>query len=468
MATLKIQNTLGGSKEEFIPINNSNVRIYACGPTVYTYAHIGNARMAVVNDLLVRLLRHLYPKVTYVSNITDIDDKIIDAAQKAGQPFQELTRKFETIYNEDMAALGVEYPDVQPRATEHITEMIELTKKLIEQGHAYEKKGHVLFHVPSFQMYGCLSGRNREEQIAGSRVEVAPFKKDPADFILWKPSPDPLPGWDTPWGFGRPGWHLECSAMSEKTLGLPFDIHSGGMDLIFPHHENEIAQSCTAHKKMDNPKAFAKYWLHNGFVIIDGEKMSKSIGNIRLVHELIKQYRGEVLRLALLSTHYRQPLNWTSAAIEQSHKTLDRLYRSLKELDDIIVEEEPVSKPPSQIVEVLCDDLNTPKMLAELNALADQAFKAERNEKKEIKKGLLATGLLLGILQENPDVWLGYGQTQNINSQTIEKLINERKEARGNRDFKRADSIRKKLKDMGIEIEDTKLAINLYCNRFFC
>ena len=456
MATLKIQNTLGSSKEEFIPINNSNVRIYACGPTVYTYAHIGNARMAVVNDLLVRLLRHLYPKVTYVSNITDIDDKIIDAAQQAGQPFQELTRKFETIYNEDMAALGVEYPDVQPRATEHITEMIELTKKLIEQGHAYEKKGHVLFHVPSFQMYGCLSGRNREEQIAGSRVEVAPFKKDPADFILWKPSPDPLPGWDTPWGFSRPGWHLECSAMSEKTLGLPFDIHSGGMDLIFPHHENEIAQSCTAHKKMDNPKAFAKYWMHNGFVIVDGEKMSKSIGNIRLVHELIKQYRGEVLRLALLSAHYRQPLNWTSAAIEQSHKTLDRLYRSLKELDDIIIEEEPVSKPPSQIVEVLCDDLNTPKMLAELNALADQAFKAERNEKKEIKKGLLATGLLLGILQENPDVWLGYGQTQNINSQTIEKLINERKEARGNRDFKRADSIRKKLKDMGIEIEDTK------------
>ena len=456
MATLKIQNTLGSSKEEFIPINNSNVRIYACGPTVYTYAHIGNARMAVVNDLLVRLLRHLYPKVTYVSNITDIDDKIIDAAQQSGRPFQELTRKFETIYNEDMAALGVEYTHVQPRATEHITEMIELTKKLIEQGHTYEKEGHVLFHVPSFKKYGCLSGRNREEQIAGSRVEVAPFKKDPADFILWKPSPDPLPGWDTPWGFGRPGWHLECSAMSEKTLGLPFDIHSGGMDLIFPHHENEIAQSCTAHKKMHNPKAFAKYWMHNGFVIVDGEKMSKSIGNIRLVHELIKQYRGEVLRLALLSAHYRQPLNWTSAAIEQSHKTLDRLYRSLKELDDIIVEEEPVSKPPSQIVEVLCDDLNTPKMLAELNALADQAFKAERNEKKEIKKGLLATGLLLGILQENPDVWLGYGQTQNINSQTIEKLINERKEARGKRDFKRADSIRKKLKDMGIEIEDTK------------
>jgi len=456
MATLKIKNTLGNTKEEFIPIDDSNVRIYACGPTVYDYAHIGNARMAVVNDLLIRLLRHLYPKVTYVSNITDIDDKIINAAQKKGQPFQELTRKFEIIYNEDMAKLGVKYPDIQPRATEHIAEMIELTKKLIEQGHAYEKEGHVLFNVPSFQKYGCLSGRNREEQIAGSRVEVAPFKKDPTDFILWKPSLDPLPGWDTPWGFGRPGWHLECSAMSEKTLGLPFDIHSGGMDLIFPHHENEIAQSCAAHKKMHDPKSFAKYWMHNGFVIVDGEKMSKSIGNIRLVHELIKKYRGEVLRLALLSSHYRQPLNWTSSAIEQARKTLDRLYRSLKELDDIKLEKELAVKPPLEILEVLCDDLNTPKVLVELNALADQAFKTDSNEKRKIKTGLIAAGSLLGILQENPDVWLGYGQNQNIDSQTIEKLINERKEARREGDFNRADNIREKLKNMGIAIEDTK------------
>ena len=244
--------------------------------------------------------------------------------------------------------------------------------------------------------------------------------------------------------------------MSEKTLGLPFDIHSGGIDLTFPHHENEIAQSCTAHKKINDPKAFAKYWVHNGFVIVDGEKMSKSIGNIRLVHELIKHHRGEALRLALLSTHYRQPLNWTATAIEQAHKTLNRLYRSLKVLDGINVKESAVLKPPSQILEILCDDLNTPKILVELNALADQAFKAEMNEKKEIKKGLLATGLLLGILQEKPNVWLGYGQTKNINSQIIERLINERKEARGNRDFKRADSIREELKDMGIEIEDTK------------
>ncbi len=456
MATLKIQNTLGSTKEEFIPIDDSHVRIYACGPTVYDYAHIGNARMAVVNDLLIRLLRHLYPKITYVSNITDIDDKIINVAQKKGQPFQELTRKFEIIYNEDMATLGVKNPDIQPRATEHIGEMIELTKKLIEQGHAYEKEGHVLFNVPSFQKYGCLSGRNREEQIAGSRVEVAPFKKDPTDFILWKPSPDPLPGWDTPWGFGRPGWHLECSAMSEKALGLPFDIHSGGMDLIFPHHENEIAQSCAAHKKINDPKSFAKYWMHNGFVIVDGEKMSKSIGNIRLVHELIKEYRGEALRLALLSAHYRQPLNWTSSAIEQARKTLDRLYRSLKELDDIKLEKEPVIKPPSKILEALCDDLNTPKALVELNALADQAFKTDSNEKIKIKTGLIAAGSLLGILQENPDVWLGYGQNQNIDSQTIEKLINERKEARRDGDFNLADNIREKLKSMGIEIEDTK------------
>jgi cysteinyl-tRNA synthetase len=456
MAVLKIQNTLGNSKEDFIPIDDSNVRIYACGPTVYDFAHIGNARMAVVNDLLVRLLRHLYPKVTYVSNITDMDDKIIDAAKKTGQPYKEITRKFETIYNEDMAVLGVDLPDIQPRATDHISEMIGLTKKLIEQGHAYEKERHVLFHVPSFKKYGCLSGRNREEQIAGSRVEIAPFKKDPTDFILWKPSPDPLPGWDTPWGFARPGWHLECSAMSEKTLGLPFDIHSGGMDLTFPHHENEIAQSCSAHSNIDTPGSFAKYWVHNGFVIVDGEKMSKSIGNIRLVHQLIKKHRGEVLRLALLSTHYRQPLNWTGTAIEQARKTLDRLYRSLKELENIKVEEGITVQPPLKILEALCDDLNTPKVLVELNALADQAFKASSNEKKEIKKGLLAAGTILGILGENPNVWLGYNQTQNIDSQIIEKLINERKEARRDRNFKQADDIREKLKNMGIEIEDTK------------
>ena len=455
MATLKIHNTLGNSKEEFIPVDSSHVRIYACGPTVYDYAHIGNARMAVVNDLLVRLLRRLYPKITYVSNITDIDDKIIEAAQNAKTPFQELTRKFEKIYNEDMFALGVLLPDMQPRATEYIKDMIGLTKKLIEAEHAYEKDGHVLFHVPSFKKYGCLSKRNRDEQILGSRVEVAPYKKDPTDFVLWKPSPDPLPGWDSPWGFGRPGWHLECSAMSEKTLGLPFDIHSGGMDLTFPHHENEIAQSCGAHKKIDNPRYFAKYWFHNGFVIVDGEKMSKSIGNIKLVHNLINNYHGEVLRLTLLSAHYRQPLNWTVNSINQNNAMLERLYRGVKELNKIEDGSEEYGVPDN-IMEALCDDLNTPKALAELNLLANSISTVSANEKKKIKGKILATGKLIGILQEDPDKWLGYGYSESLDNKAIENLIKKRNEARRNKNFALADSIRDELKNKKIEIEDTK------------
>jgi len=455
MSKLKIQNTLENTKEEFIPVDPSNVRIYACGPTVYDYAHIGNARMAVVNDLLVRLLRTLFPKVTYVSNITDIDDKIIEAAQTANMPFQELTLKFEAIYNEDMAALGVHRPDVQPRATDHIAEMITLTKTLVKLGHAYEKKGHVLFHVPSFEKYGCLSGRNRDEQIVGSRVEVAPFKKDPTDFILWKPSPDPLPGWDSPWGFGRPGWHLECSAMSEKTLGLPFDIHSGGMDLTFPHHENEIAQSCGAHKKIDNPQYFAKYWFHNGFVIVNGEKMSKSIGNIKLVHNLINNYHGEVLRLTLLSAHYRQPLNWTVNSINQNNAMLERLYRGVKELNKIEAGSEEYGVPDN-IMEALCDDLNTPKALAELNLLANSISTVSTDEKKKIKGKILATGKLIGILQEDPDKWLGYGYSKSLDNKTIENLIKKRNEARRNKNFTLADTIRDELKNKKIEIEDTK------------
>ena len=455
MATLKIKNTLGNAKEEFIPVDSSHVRIYACGPTVYDYAHIGNARMAVVNDLLVRLLRRLYPKVTYVSNITDIDDKIIEAAQNAKAPFQELTRKFEKIYNEDMFALGVFLPDVQPRATEYIGDMIELTKKLIETKHAYEKDGHVLFHVPSFKKYGCLSKRDRDEQILGSRVEVAPYKKDPTDFVLWKPSPDPLPGWDSPWGFGRPGWHLECSAMSEKTLGLPFDIHSGGMDLTFPHHENEIAQSCGAHNKIDDPRYFAKYWFHNGFVIVDGEKMSKSIGNIKLVHDLINNYHGEVLRLTLLSAHYRQPLNWTINSINQNSAMLERLYRGVKELNKIEADSEEYGVPDN-IMEALCDDLNTPKALAELNLLVNSISTVGADEKKKIKGKILATGKLIGILQEDPDKWLGYGYSESLDKKTIENLIKKRNEARRNKNFALADTIRDELKNKKIEIEDTK------------
>ena len=449
---LKIHNTLSGTKETFEPVDNNHVRIYACGPTVYNYAHIGNARMAVVNDLLVNVLRTQFKKVTYVSNITDIDDKIIDAAHELNEPIKNLTTKYTKIYNDDMGYLNVKLPDIQPHATDHISEMIDLIKKLIENNYAYEKDGHVLFHVPSFSKYGVLSKRNRDEQIAGSRVEVAPFKKDPADFILWKPSPDPLPGWDSPWGFGRPGWHLECSAMSEKTLGLPFDIHSGGMDLVFPHHENEIAQTCSLDDNHE-PASFAKFWFHNGFVNVEGEKMSKSIGNIKLVHDLKKQYKGEVLRLTLLSAHYRQPLNWTKEIIDQNSKMLDRFYRSLKELQDVEIYSDLVSE---DIMESLLDDLNTPKVLAKLNTLSNTLSSADTDEKRNIKNNLIATGKILGVMQEDPNIWLGYNQTANPEKEEIEGLINQRNEARRSKDFKLADQIRDKLKSKGIEIEDTK------------
>ena len=449
---LKIHNTLSGTKEVFKPVDEKHVRVYACGPTVYNFAHIGNARMAVANDLLINVLRTQYNKVTYVSNITDIDDKIIDAAQELNEPINNLTTKYTKIYNEDMGYLNVKLPDVQPRATDHINEMIDLIKKLIENNNAYEKEGHVLFHVPSFSKYGVLSKRNRDEQIAGSRVEIAPFKKDPADFILWKPSPDPLPGWDSPWGFGRPGWHLECSAMSEKTLGLPFDIHSGGMDLVFPHHENEIAQTCSLNISHD-PKSFAHFWFHNGFVNVEGEKMSKSIGNIRLVHDLKSQYSGEVLRLTLLSAHYRQPLNWTKEIINQNSKMLDRFYRSLKELQNVEITSEKLS---DEIMKSFLDDLNTPKVLAELNTLSNKLSVANKEEKINIKNNLIAAGKILGILGEDPDVWLGYNQSANPEKEEIEGLINQRNEARRDKDFKLADEIRDKLKIKGIEIEDTK------------
>ena len=449
---LKIHNTLSGTKEPFAPVDKQHVRVYACGPTVYNFAHIGNARMAVANDLLIKVLRTQYNKVTYVSNITDIDDKIIDAAHELNEPIQNLTTKYTKIYNEDMAYLNVSLPDVQPRATDHIDDMIVIITKLIENNNAYEKEGHVLFHVPSFSKYGVLSKRNRDEQIAGSRVEVAPFKKDPADFILWKPSPDPLPGWDSPWGFGRPGWHLECSAMSEKTLGLPFDIHSGGMDLVFPHHENEIAQTCSLNKT-DEPKSFARFWFHNGFVNVEGEKMSKSIGNIRLVHDLKKQFSGEVLRLTLLSAHYRQPLNWTKEIIDQNSKMLDRFYRTLKDLQSVEVSSDSLS---DEIMESLLDDLNTPKVLAQLNTLSNKLSSANNDEKMIIKNNLIAAGRILGIMLEDPDLWLGYNQSLNPQKEEIEGLINQRNEARRHKDFKLADEIRDKLKLKGIEIEDTK------------
>ena len=401
MQHIKIFNTLSGKKEEFSPLDPNHIKIYACGPTVYNYAHIGNARMAVVFDTLVRVLRYKYPKVTYVSNITDIDDKIIDAANEQQVPIKEITEKYTSIYNDDMSQLAVNIPDIQPKATEYISEMIDLIENLINKDHAYEKEGHVLFHVPSYDNYGMLSKRNRDEQIAGSRVEIAPFKKDPADFVLWKPISCSQPGWDSPWGFGRPGWHTECSAMSEKTLGLPFDIHGGGRDLTFPHHENEIAQSCCSTADISKPNSYANYWMHNGFVTINGEKMSKSLGNIILVKDLANEYHGEVIRLALMSSHYRQGLDWNEKIIHQSKKLLDKLYKILLDLKL----EDLVEIQNDSWIDPLMDDLNTPGFIANVNVLVKSYLSASKEKKGILKSKLVLLGNLLGILQEDPYSW---------------------------------------------------------------
>ena len=454
MYQLKLHNTLTKNKSDFIPIDKKHVKMYTCGPTVYNYAHIGNARPAVISDLLVRLLRYLYPKVTYVSNITDIDDKIIKTSKETKTPIAIITEKFEKIYNEDMASLGVFPPDIQPRATEHIEDMIVLINKMIKNGYAYESEKHVLFDVTSYNAYGKLSGRDIEDQLAGSRVEVASYKKDPGDFVLWKPSYDDDPGWESPWGFGRPGWHLECSAMSEKSLGLPFDIHGGGMDLIFPHHENEIAQSCGAHNEQNNPQIFVKYWIHNAMLNIGGKKMSKSLGNIFYIKDYLKKYSGEVLRLALLSGHYRQSLNWTDESIEQSQSMLNRLYRILKKVEHVESKDEYISE---SVIKCLCDDLNTPEALAAINKIANKLSKeTDLSKISHLKGELLWSVNMLGILQESPDKWLGIGQAdESTDSEEIEILIDKRKSARDSKDFSKADEIRQKLNSMGIEIEDT-------------
>ena len=439
-------NTLSGKKEILKPSDPQHVKIYACGPTVYNYAHIGNARMAVVFDTFVRTLRFIFPKVTYVSNITDIDDKIIEAAVEQNVEISVITKKFTKIYNEDMAKLNVLEPDVQPKATEYIPEMIDLIKELIEKDFAYEKDGHVLFHVPTYENYGKLSNRIKDEQIAGSRVDVADFKKDPADFVLWKPSTGVQPGWESPWGIGRPGWHTECSAMSEKTLGLPLDIHGGGRDLIFPHHENEIAQSCCTAAENSNPESYAKYWMHNGFVTIDGEKMSKSLGNIILVNELTQKYHGEVIRLALLSTHYRQALDWNDNVIHQAKKLLDKLYSLLNELNDVKESKEP----DNDLIEILLDDLNTPGLMANINKLLKNAESLEEGDKPNLKSNLLLIGKLMGILEDK-----SYNQISSEFKDKVDNLIEDRSNAKKKRDFELADKIRSELIDLGVEINDS-------------
>ena len=443
-------NTLSGNKEKLEAIDPKHLKIYACGPTVYNYAHIGNARMAVVFDTLVRTLRMIYPKVTYVSNITDIDDKIIDAAMEQNVEITSITEKYTQIYNEDMSKLNVLQPDIQPKATEYISEMIDLIVELIEKDFAYEKEGHVLFHVPTYQNYGKLSNRNREEQIAGSRVEVAPFKKDPADFVLWKPSTDEQPGWDSPWGVGRPGWHTECSAMSKKTLGLPFDIHGGGRDLIFPHHENEIAQSCCSSANVNEPDSYAKYWMHNGFVTINGEKMSKSLGNIILTKDLTSEYHGEVIRLALLSTHYRQGLDWNDSIIHQSKKLLDKLYKIYFDLSEIDATEDDNS---FSIIDSLLDDLNTPALISKLNKLVKDYSKDKDTNHVLIKTKLNIIGSALGILQDENYNDISISEELQVK---IKKLLSERVLAKEKKDFSHADKIRDELRELGVEIKDSK------------
>ena len=454
MPKLRLYNSLTREKEEFKPLRpDGHVRMYACGPTVYNYAHIGNARMAVVFDLLANVLRSLYPKVTYVSNITDVDDKIIAAAKETGEAIDVITRKYEKIYNEDMAALGVAKPDIQPRATEHIKEMIDLCEALIERGHAYAAEGHVLFNVPSFPAYGGLSGRSRDEQIAGARVDVAPYKKDPADFVLWKPSSEDQPGWDSPWGRGRPGWHIECSAMAEKHLGLPFDIHGGGADLKFPHHENEIAQSCCAHGNEGDLSAFAKYWVHNGFVTVGGEKMSKSLGNVVLVHDEImgRENYGSIIRMALLSAQYSHPLDWNEQILHQAEKLYDRINNILFHLKNVEAENGNTGIDEG-VMEALCDDLNTPLAFAKLNELIGKINKSEKTELPKLKYILHNTIKLLGIIEDRNLLDVA---TSIEEREKIEKLLRERTEAKKTKNFKRADEIRDQLKALGYAIEDT-------------
>ena len=449
--SLTLYNTLSRRKEEFVPIDPDRVTMYVCGPTVYSYAHIGNARPAVVFDVLVRLLRHQWPNVVFARNITDIDDKINAAAAEQGVDIGEITSKFEKIYLDDMASLGVAPPDIEPHATDHIPEMIAMMEKLIEDGHAYAAEGHVLFNVPSYPEYGQLSKRDQEELLAGARVEVAPYKKDPSDFVLWKPSTPDLPGWDSPWGRGRPGWHLECSCMIEKHLGRTIDIHGGGVDLVFPHHENEIAQSTCAH----GGDTFVRYWMHNGFVNVDKEKMSKSIGNVLLVHDLLDQAPGEAIRLALLNAHYRQPLDWTDDGLAQAKARLDRLYRALGSLEG--VDPAPDAGPNAAFLVALNDDLNTPKALASLFDLARQANTATDDaEKSRIKGELVASAGLMGLLQQDPESWFA-GETSGddgLDAERIERLIEARQNAKAAKDYAEADRIRDELAAANIVLED--------------
>ena len=449
--SIQLYNTLTGRKEVFVPGDPERITMYVCGPTVYSFPHIGNARPPVVFDLLYRVLSRRYPTVIYARNITDLDDKINAAAKQADVSIDAITTKFAAVFHDDMAALGVPLPTIEPRATEHISQMIAMIESLIEKGHAYEADGHVLFHVPSFAEYGRLSRQDREKIIEGARVEVAPYKRDAADFVLWKPSTMDLPGWDSPWGRGRPGWHLECACMIEEHLGDTIDIHGGGSDLVFPHHENEIAQGTCAH----DGQIFSRYWMHVGFVNVDKEKMSKSLGNVLLIRDLLKEAPGEAIRLALLSAHYRSPVDWSTDTLDQAARTLDRLYGALRDLQDVEVGEPCDDDLPEEFVAALEDDLDTRQALAVLFELRRAARRADSvDDRATIKKKLVACAGMLGIGQQDPNDWLleRFGQVEDV--EEIERLVAERDEARHTRDFAKADRIRDALVERGIVLED--------------
>ena len=450
--SLHLYNSLTRRVEPFQPLDPTRPTMYVCGPTVYNYVHIGNARGPVVFGVLAELLRRRHGGLAYARNITDIDDKINAAAREQGVPISTITDRFAAAYREDMAALGVAPPDLEPEATAHVGEIIAMIERLIEGGHAYAAEGHVLFSVASFEGYGKLARRDLREMLAGARVEVAPYKRDPGDFVLWKPSTPDLPGWESPWGVGRPGWHIECSAMAAAHLGETIDIHAGGVDLQFPHHENEIAQSECAH----GGRTFARFWLHNGMLTFGGAKMSKSVGNIEKVHDLVREHPPEALRHALLSAHYRQPLDWSDALIEQSLRTLDRLYGTLRDLAD--VEATPVI--PASIETALDDDLNTPQALAELARIAGEARKAGDGAARARLKGeLLGAGLALGLLQQDPAAWFARGNAGGEDEARIQALVDERTSAKKARDFARADAIRDQLAAEGVLLEDTPAGV---------
>jgi cysteinyl-tRNA synthetase len=448
MMSLRLYDTLTRQKRVFTPLNPEKVGVYVCGPTVYDFAHMGNARPFVVFDVLVRVLRQFYPHVCYVRNITDVDDKINAAALKSGEDIRTLTQRTTAAFHQDMDAIGALRPDIEPRATEHIPEMVTMIQQLIDQKHAYVADGHVLFNVKSYSQYGELSRRNKDELLAGARVEVAPYKKDPGDFVLWKPSEPHLPGWDSPWGRGRPGWHIECSAMSSKYLGQTFDIHGGGIDLVFPHHENERAQSCCASGK----DQFARYWLHNGHLTIDNEKMSKSLGNFFTVRDLLAHHPGEAIRFALLSTHYRQPLDWNETMLSQAQQTLDRFYGTLRDLPVTPTTQEI----DSAVLGALCDDLNTPLAITRLHEIVSEIHRSTNTaEKQQLGSHLKASANLLGILQQDPRQWLQNLSTIDLTEAEINTHIQARQQARQEKNFQEADRLRKLLLDKGIVLEDS-------------